>query len=130
MSLEIERLPRDNMVEFRVADTGIGIKEADLANVFDEFITVDTDYARENPGTGLGLDHPATRDRHGWRDRGRQHRGRGPSSPCAFVCRPPATHRTGPRRPAGQTFGGACGTAPCEDNDINRMTDMLGELHE
>ena len=42
-------------VEFRVADTGIGIAAEDQARVFDDFVTLDTRYAREVEGTGLGL---------------------------------------------------------------------------
>jgi signal transduction histidine kinase len=38
-----------------VADTGIGIAEADLVRVFDPFTQVDTGLARRFPGAGLGL---------------------------------------------------------------------------
>ncbi|MBN2629844.1 MAG: response regulator [Rhodobacteraceae bacterium] len=47
--------PAASLIEFRVIDTGIGIAEADLARVFDDFETVDSGYARETTGTGLGL---------------------------------------------------------------------------
>ena len=40
---------------FRVKDTGIGIAEADLGRIFEEFRQVGTDYARKAEGTGLGL---------------------------------------------------------------------------
>jgi signal transduction histidine kinase len=39
----------------RVADTGIGIKPADLATLFQPFRQVDTGLARQHEGTGLGL---------------------------------------------------------------------------
>ncbi|WP_430523046.1 ATP-binding protein [Ponticoccus litoralis] len=42
-------------VEFRVIDTGIGIPEADLDRIFDDFVTIDSSYARRTTGTGLGL---------------------------------------------------------------------------
>ncbi|WP_282602094.1 PAS domain-containing hybrid sensor histidine kinase/response regulator [Paracoccus sp. PARArs4] len=57
ISVEVERM--GDAVEFRVADTGLGIPDDQLERIFDEFVTIDTDYARENPGTGLGL--PITR---------------------------------------------------------------------
>ncbi|MEO8241752.1 MAG: ATP-binding protein [bacterium] len=41
--------------EFRVTDTGIGIPEADLGRIFDDFVTLDASYARRASGTGLGL---------------------------------------------------------------------------
>jgi PAS domain S-box-containing protein len=38
-----------------VADSGIGIPEADLERIFDDFVTLDASYARIEGGTGLGL---------------------------------------------------------------------------
>ena len=55
IDVESERLPDGDMVEFRVADTGIGIAEADLERIFDDFITLDPSYSRTVEGTGLGL---------------------------------------------------------------------------
>ena len=40
---------------YRVADTGIGIPEDELDNVFAEFRQVDATVTREFGGTGLGL---------------------------------------------------------------------------
>jgi CheY-like chemotaxis protein/anti-sigma regulatory factor (Ser/Thr protein kinase) len=42
-------------VEFSVADTGIGIPEADVARVFDEFVQIENPLQRRVKGTGLGL---------------------------------------------------------------------------
>jgi len=42
-------------VEFRVADTGIGIPESERGRVFDAFYQVDSSSTREQGGTGLGL---------------------------------------------------------------------------
>ena len=43
------------MLRLWVADTGIGIPEADLARVFDPFTQLDARLARRFPGAGLGL---------------------------------------------------------------------------
>ena len=43
------------LLRVSVKDTGIGIKPADQARIFDEFEQVDSSYAREQQGTGLGL---------------------------------------------------------------------------
>jgi signal transduction histidine kinase len=42
-------------VELRVADTGIGIPDAERSRVFDAFYQVDSSSTREAGGTGLGL---------------------------------------------------------------------------
>lgn len=55
VSIEVEPLGRADIFEFRVSDTGIGISEENLAKIFDDFVTLDTSYARESGGTGLGL---------------------------------------------------------------------------
>jgi signal transduction histidine kinase len=43
------------MIEVRVADTGIGIAEAERPRVFDAFYQVDSSSTREQGGAGLGL---------------------------------------------------------------------------
>ncbi|MFC4272499.1 PAS domain S-box protein [Sneathiella chungangensis] len=45
----------DNGISLRVTDTGIGIDSADIPRVLDRFGQVQTSYARNNEGTGLGL---------------------------------------------------------------------------
>lgn len=54
ISVNVSRLG-GGMVEFTVADTGIGIETADVERIFDDFITLDASYARQSEGTGLGL---------------------------------------------------------------------------
>ena len=55
ISVEVEALGRDDLVEIRVADTGVGIAPEYLDTIFEEFVTIDTGFARETSGTGLGL---------------------------------------------------------------------------
>ncbi|NIQ57809.1 MAG: PAS domain S-box protein [Gammaproteobacteria bacterium] len=47
--------PRGERVAIAVEDTGIGIRESDLENIFDDFRQVDQSPTREYGGTGLGL---------------------------------------------------------------------------
>ena len=44
-----------NGIELAVADTGIGIPQADLDKVFDEFVQIENPLQRRVKGTGLGL---------------------------------------------------------------------------
>ena len=53
--IEVEQLPSDGRYEIRVSDTGVGIAPENLPCIFEEFVTIDTAFARENAGTGLGL---------------------------------------------------------------------------
>ncbi|WP_418595417.1 ATP-binding protein [Ponticoccus sp. (in: a-proteobacteria)] len=55
ITLEVDCDGGLDAVEFRVIDTGIGIPEADLDRIFDDFVTIDSSYARRTTGTGLGL---------------------------------------------------------------------------
>ncbi|AVL52431.1 hybrid sensor histidine kinase/response regulator [Roseobacter denitrificans] len=55
VSVEAERLNGGDLVEIRVSDTGVGIAPENMDRIFDEFVTIDTAYARQNTGTGLGL---------------------------------------------------------------------------
>lgn len=49
------RPPGEPMIEVAVSDTGIGIAPEDLQRVFREFEQLDSEYVREQQGTGLGL---------------------------------------------------------------------------
>jgi PAS domain S-box-containing protein len=53
--VECDVIPGRGEVEFRVIDNGIGIAEADVEHIFEEFRTLDTSYGRRAEGTGLGL---------------------------------------------------------------------------
>ena len=55
VSIEAEQIGDSDTVEFRISDTGIGIHDDDLNRIFDDFVTLDSSYAREFGGTGLGL---------------------------------------------------------------------------
>jgi PAS domain S-box-containing protein len=55
ITLTIRHLGPEGPTEFAVSDTGVGIPEADLPRIFDDFVTLDASYARAQGGTGLGL---------------------------------------------------------------------------
>ncbi len=55
ITVEVIAEPGTDVIEFKVADTGMGISNDDLAMIFDDFVTSDSAYNREAGGTGLGL---------------------------------------------------------------------------
>ncbi len=55
ISVEISHAGAEGPTEILVRDTGIGIPQADLERIFDDFVTLDATYARPVSGTGLGL---------------------------------------------------------------------------
>ncbi|MGS4945748.1 ATP-binding protein [Meridianimarinicoccus sp. RP-17] len=55
VDISADRLGAGDVVEFCIADTGIGIAPDDQARIFDDFTTLDTGYDRAQSGTGLGL---------------------------------------------------------------------------
>jgi len=54
-TVTIDAMRTKDTVEISVADTGIGIAEADLKQIFQEFHQVDPGPGRKHEGTGLGL---------------------------------------------------------------------------
>lgn len=53
--VEIEAYRQEQIVQVRIRDNGIGIREEDQERVFVEFEQVDNSYQRTYEGTGLGL---------------------------------------------------------------------------
>jgi len=53
--IEVISSPNGHNVTFTVADTGIGVPEADLERIFERFYRVDAARSGEAGGTGLGL---------------------------------------------------------------------------
>lgn len=53
--VEIEAYQQEDIVQVRIRDNGIGIREEDQERVFIEFEQVDNSYRRTYEGTGLGL---------------------------------------------------------------------------
>ncbi|MFX0199837.1 MAG: ATP-binding protein [Candidatus Hodarchaeota archaeon] len=54
-SVHLEAKSRDDSVLIEISDTGIGIPEDELGNVFEEFFRASNAKKREKDGTGLGL---------------------------------------------------------------------------
>ena len=55
ISVTVVHLGPEGPTEITVRDTGIGVPQADLERIFDDFVTLDATYARRSSGTGLGL---------------------------------------------------------------------------
>lgn len=54
-SVHLEAKNQDDFVQIEFSDTGIGIPESELGNVFEEFFRASNAKKREKDGTGLGL---------------------------------------------------------------------------
>ncbi|HEY3476699.1 MAG TPA: PAS domain S-box protein [Anaerolineales bacterium] len=55
LGLQVQGDQEANQISFTVWDNGIGIKQEDLARLFQPFVQLDSGLARESTGTGLGL---------------------------------------------------------------------------
>ena len=56
--VEVRTLSADNdatSIKFTVSDTGVGVPQDKIENIFDSFTQIDGSYTREYQGTGLGL---------------------------------------------------------------------------
>lgn len=53
--IEIKTQKSGEMLKIHIKDTGVGIREADTARIFDEFTQSDGSITRSHGGTGLGL---------------------------------------------------------------------------
>ncbi len=54
-TIRVELHRRDDHIEFIIADSGIGISEADQARIFERFYKADKSRRRSTEGSGLGL---------------------------------------------------------------------------
>jgi signal transduction histidine kinase len=53
--VDVRAVPKGDVIEISVTDTGVGIAPEDREAVFEEFRQVGTDIAKKHEGTGLGL---------------------------------------------------------------------------
>jgi PAS domain S-box-containing protein len=55
VTLDVRPRPDDGAIEFRIEDTGIGIPEEFILEIFEPFRQIDSKLSRQYDGTGLGL---------------------------------------------------------------------------
>jgi CheY-like chemotaxis protein len=53
--LKVEGDDDERLVRFTVWDTGVGISDDQIADLFEPFVQLENDLSRQQPGTGLGL---------------------------------------------------------------------------
>ena len=54
-TIDVTALPKGEYVEIIISDTGCGISDENLSNIFDQFTQVDRTATRNIGGSGLGL---------------------------------------------------------------------------
>ena len=106
-----------------VCDTGIGIDEADLERVFENFATLDSPYSRAQEGTGLGLGiAKLAAEAMGGGIKVKSRLGEGTCFTVTFdaevICRPEPVTQPVPLPPEQHR---PLNILLAEDNDINRM---------
>ncbi|MCE8417289.1 ATP-binding protein [Rhodovulum sulfidophilum] len=111
------------IIEIRVADTGIGIAPEDQTRIFDEFFTADATYRREEGGTGLGL---AIVARQVGLLGGRIEVSSQPGQGSTFTVTLPLPEATAAAEPAAPHPAAPCPARPLdvlvvEDNRVNRF---------
>lgn len=135
ISVEVEKLPDGDLVEFRIVDTGIGIAESDIERIFDDFVTVDASYRRQVEGTGLGLGITRRLIKLLGGDIGVESE---PNEGSVFWFRIPLKSAEQPEESVARTSGDdtaakimALSVLVVEDNEINRMVarEMLQALN-
>ena len=114
---------------FEVIDTGDGISDADIARIFDDFVSLDSRYERHTGGTGLGLGISRRLVRNMGGEIGCESTlGQGArfhfQIPAKAVPRDHAEQSDGPKAPLAQTR--PLDLLVVDDNAINR--DLLGAM--
>ncbi len=124
IDMSADRLGSGDVVEFCIADTGIGIDPQDHDRIFDDFYTLDASYDRAQAGTGLGLGVVQRLVRQMGGDIGLESE---PGEGSLFWVRVPLPPLSSPAMERGETInaidtnGRPLDVLVVEDNEINRI---------